>query len=166
MTSSGDATEPDDVTAARIRDVHHLLELLDLLPVPDLEKKGHFWNEFAVAEAGDRAKPDPHYIVGKLASWIQDVNDEPGDAERARRLASYCLHFFDKQGPAVGDVLRGCVDGGEATGQRLAQSICEVAWRIYVPIVAAMNRENDPLRRRQNMIWQLRQTGASGDGGV
>jgi len=123
----------DDATARLTADVNRLLELLDLLPVPDLHDHQDFWETFALAHW---AHWKPSYYVGKLAVGIEALDSDAADAARARELAEYCLIFFDGDNSELWTVLDQPPSAGRS-GRRLAASLCEAAWRICVPLESA-----------------------------
>ncbi|ONH55438.1 hypothetical protein CcI49_28350 [Frankia sp. CcI49] len=136
-------------------DIDLLLDLLDLLPAPYLKTNGDFWTAASNARWMDN---DPAYIVGKLAWYIHRLSTDEASAGDARDLASYCLMFFDGEQPAMWSVLDQEVgySGVEgAAGRRLADAICAVAWRIYVPAEAEQRRVREPTRRHVHTIWAL-----------
>ena len=144
----------DDATARLTVDVNHLLELLDLLPVPDLDDHQDFWEAFAQAHW---TRWQAAYFVEKLAVGIEELDTDPANAARARELAGYCLVFFDGENSALWKVLDQAPPSYGSNGRRFAESVCEVAWRIYVPLESSRRREEKPARRRARTIWTLRQ---------
>ncbi len=143
----------DDQPAHQVADVKLLLDLLDLLPTPDLDDQGEFWRAF------DQTLTHPlraEYIVGKLAVWAERAHTDPSNAYSARRLADYCLLFFDGERQAMWDLLGEHAATGGENGRRLAESICETAWRIYVPLQAALRREGTSTARTAQGVWKLR----------
>lgn len=146
-------TEDDRTNRA---DVDLLLDLLDLIPVPDLHDQREFWAAVSMARFRDHTHTD--YIVGKLAPNIERLDTGEGGAYEAENLASYCLMFFDGDQPDLWPLLDLCVNyaSGGAAGRRWATAVSEVAWRIYVPIRAAGQRDDDPTRRRRHTAWKLR----------
>lgn len=153
MTSDEGASEPDEATASRIRDVKSLLDLLDLLPVPDEDDAGDFWAEFAAVHP---ERLEPSYIVGKLAVHIEQAHNQPDDAYTGHQLAEYCLIFFDGDNQPMWDLINRSTAGGVDSGRRLARSICDTAWRIFVPTYAASRREGNPARRHAQTVWKMR----------
>lgn len=154
----------DDAAVRLAADVNHLLELLDLLPVPDLDDHPEFWKAFAQAHwSGFKTS----YFVGKLSLWIERVDSDPANTTSAHQLAEYCLMFFDGGSPALWEVLDGAAVSatGSRSGRRLAESLSEAAWRVYVPLESAQRREDRPSRRRSDTIRQLRQGARRDDGG-
>ncbi|EIV90903.1 hypothetical protein [Frankia sp. QA3] len=115
-----------------------LLDLLDLLPTPDLDDQGEFWEAFSRAQEGGL---QADYIVGKLAVWAARAHEEPANSYYAHELADYCLMFFDGESQAMWELLGDRVAAGGRSGRRFAESVCETAWLIYVPLQAAMRRE-------------------------
>lgn len=138
-------------------DVDLLLDLLDLIPYPDIDDHGEFWENVSAA-LGGRLEPD--YMVGKLAPHIEALTNGTATVFQLLQLTSYCLMFFDGDRPELWAVLdtvgtRPGLTG--AAGRRWAQSVSDVAWRLYVPLRAAERRQEQPHRRHAQTLWQLRQ---------
>jgi hypothetical protein len=57
----------------------------------------------------------------------------------ARELASYCLMFFDEPSDEMAELASAGLDFSNS-GQRLLNSICETAWRVFVPLELASRR--------------------------
>jgi hypothetical protein len=146
----------EETSLPRRSDIDLLLDLLDLIPYPDLDRHGEFWEKVATALGGQR---EASYIVGKLALHIERLTDGSATTYDVHELAGYCLMFFDGERPDLWAVLDQAgnwpVPEG-TTGRRWATSVCEVAWRLYVPLRAADRRRDEPHRRHAQTIWELR----------
>lgn len=122
-------------------DVDHLVGLLSLLPSVDDPDEREWWEEFSAAHQQHRrpgAGPRPdgaHYMVSKLSQHLE----EP--FEYARDFASYCLFFFDDPSPEMARLV-GRQQDLPGSGGRLLESICEVAWRIYLPLAISRRRRD------------------------
>lgn len=129
-------TEPD-LPYKVYEDTDHLCDLLSLLPDPGDEENRDWWGEFAACESArhtGRRTPDPGYIIKKLAGYR-----EVSSPWELRSLATYCLMFFEGASPEMIDLV-GRQIGAEYSGARFIESVCQTAWRIYVPTEAKINR--------------------------
>lgn len=138
-------------TAERTRldidpDVRHLLELLSLLPWPVLvprrspaptpvhQRMSDFWREYAKQPP---KQANAGYYVSNLSVWPA-LMTEPGHGtdEDVRRLAEYCLMFFEldpQENAARLELLDTNLDGAEITARRWVADVCATAWRLYAP---------------------------------
>lgn len=130
-------------------DVAFLLDLLTLLPRGG-QAVGGFWQEFAEARGGY----DLSSYAINLHAMRRRIEAGEGTLQDVHDLAQYCLMFFDldelESNPAALELLGKNVRMGYATwcspsalGLRLARSIFDRAWNIYVPIRADINRRTD-----------------------
>lgn len=137
-------------------DVRLLLDLIDLLDVSLLVNyedgdTSSLWDAYARAHHGVW---NGHYYVSSLIPFYRRLSQGEGDQEDVRRLAEYCLTFFSvADNPELCGILEGGVgdippNPAGTAGRRWAQSICEVAWRLYVPREAAMLRSERDAERR------------------
>lgn len=122
-------------------DVRQLRDLLSVLPnLDDLEKR-EWWDRYAAAHhqhqgagaALGRERPGGH-MVGRL-KYLLDKYE--GDYEHD--LAADCLRFFDDPSPEMVSLV-GQALGLPGSGARVLESVCAVAWRIYVATAVAEDR--------------------------
>lgn len=124
-----------------LRHLAELVDLLSLLPSPNDPDETAWWEQFAAAEREARRPGQPHdgwatYMTDKLVGY-QRVATTP----ECRDLATACLMFFDSPSPKMA-ALAGAALDFNSSGGRLLEAICQVAWRMYVPmeVVARMQR--------------------------
>lgn len=132
---------------ALLSNAEHLLDLWDMLPP---ESDSSFWSELSRAAWGDES-----YFMGKMHSvrhmLRQYVDGGSRSLYAAQYLAQYVLLFFDREKPAVFELLDkvGDVRGEKGrTGRRWAADATATAWRLYVPGRAEIQRsysEEEPL---------------------
>jgi hypothetical protein len=128
------------VARAMDRDVRFLLDLLAMLPAMtgDRATARHIWWQ---TYASVHAKQwDGGYYAKSLAPFAGRLLRGEGDDEDVRRLAEYCLMFFDvadrpeccqELDVVLGNFSPGTDPG--VIGRRWAMSVCDVAWRLYAP---------------------------------
>ena len=132
--------EIDDVDKAVRRDVTLLIELHSLLPPLENEDERGWWEQYSAAHHKHRqpgAPPLPdgaYYMVTKLSQHLEEA------FEYARDFASYCLYFFDDPSPEMIALVGQQLDL-PGSGARLLGAICEVAWRVFVPLELAAKRD-------------------------
>jgi hypothetical protein len=122
-------------------DVTLLVELLSLLPSVDDPDDREWWEQFSAAHQQHRrpkAGPRPdgaHYMVTKISQHLEEPYTYPRD------FASYCLYFFDDPSAEMVRLVAEQLDL-PGSGGRLLESICEVAWRVYLPLQIEFRREH------------------------
>ena len=132
-------------------DVKQLLGLISLLPPVDVEAPGGppidpvgFWVKYSDAH------PQKYggYIGMKLAAHLAAVQRGDAGWEAVRDLCGYCLMFFDVADEVQCVTLLDTVVGGRSSavrpgslGRRWADSVCQVAWRLFVAIQIELPRE-------------------------
>lgn len=153
-------------------DVRWLLDLLALLPAmtlgarslperevdPNLdavevdERGAEWWERYAKVHVEPYGLiPQGTYYRGSLFPWaLRIVQGEAGE-EQVRRLAEYCLLFFDvADRPECCELLEEVVvdrftpQPRGSCGRRWAASVVDVAWRLWVR-GAAQNRFREDL---------------------
>jgi hypothetical protein len=93
-----------------------------------------FWQEYAEQIP---KRWDGDYYVEKLSIWPQAMV-EPGHGadEDVRRLAEYCLMFFDQNvqdSPGRVGLLDKYLSGSGTTARRWLADVVATAWRLYAP---------------------------------
>jgi hypothetical protein len=104
----------------------------------EVEKDGaEWWEGYAKVHAQEGRHPEGRYYRSSLWSFAQRVVDGVAVEEDVRRLAEYCLLFFDvADRPGCWEQLDVVASSyvphppGTA-GRRWAESVMEVAWRLY-----------------------------------
>jgi hypothetical protein len=141
-------------------DVRWLLDLLALLPAmtlgamrlpqrrvdPNLdateveERGAEWWERYAKVHVEPYGRiPEGTYYRGHLFPWALKIVRGEADLEDVRRLAEYCLLFFDvADRPECYELLEEVVvnsftpQPSGSCGRRWAQSVIDVAWRLWV----------------------------------
>jgi hypothetical protein len=131
-----------DMEAQLRRDLALLIDLLGFLPDPDDPADDEWWGRFAVAE-GKAHRPGQStdgwaaYMIGKLADYSR-----VSSLIESRELAVYCLRFFDSPSREMAALASSRLDVN-SSGDRLLESICQVAWRMYVPLETEARRSEN-----------------------
>jgi hypothetical protein len=105
----------------------------------DVESDGaEWWDRYATAHQGPTG--DGGYYRSHLLSYALAIVKGKADEETTRRLAEYCLLFFDVADRAeccelLAEQLVGTCDPRPAgsLGRLWARSVMEAAWRLWVP---------------------------------
>jgi hypothetical protein len=131
-----------DVDGKLRSDLVQLADLLSLLP--DLDSRSGaraWWEQFAAVECQAHRPDESHppkdratYIAGKLADF-----GTVSTRIEALDLATNCLSFFDEPSEEMTDLTCAHLGFGNS-GRRLLEAICQVAWRIFVPLELAAKR--------------------------
>jgi hypothetical protein len=120
-------------TAADDPDLHHLFQLLRMLPGP--RDHPEFWTAVQDQYLGFGSDTKPGYVFEKL-STIWRVAQDPSP-ENISYLARYLLVFFAGDNPDLWDLLSAVTRGEislrhDHAGRWWASDVCETAWTLYV----------------------------------
>ena len=151
-----------ETTVGDDRDVRHLLDLLAMLPPMNAGTSEEFFGQREVDPRLDRAEveqrgaewwktyakvhaePQGHSGEGRyyrthLLKYAFPILKGEADAEDVRHLAEYCLMFFEvADRPECCELLDVVTttfhpEPAGSCGRRWAQSVIDVAWRLWVP---------------------------------
>lgn len=123
-------------------DAQRLIDLLAVFPELDNDEDD-WWEQFAEAEQrahnpGREPTDRGHYMKGKLLGYRDTTHPF-----HVQAFAMYCLMFFDDPSPEMLRLVGRRMEIPNSS-HRLLESICELAWKIYLPM-----KVDERLRNRQ-----------------